>query len=260
MTASAARASRTAWTPSARKRPVSRRARGLVSPRADASRALFELSRSGSRRLSGGATDALGGDGLLGHCHQRGEGRLVGDREFGQDLAVGLHAGQSQALDEPVVGHVDGPGGGVDPGDPQLAEVTLAGLAVPVGVGRRVQQLLLGLAVQPGPLAPVAGGCLEGGPALLLGVDRPLDACHVGCPCSSGRPGPAGESSLGQRPSIRLTRGTSTAAIVSVPVRRRVSLDDLRSSRWRLPARSVSNLPLPVTLTRFFIPEWVLFL
>ena len=44
-----------------------------------------------------------------------------------------------------------------------------------------------------------------------------------------------------------------------VPVSRRVSREDLRSSRCRLPERSVSSLPVPVTLTRFFIPLWDLF-
>ena len=42
-----------------------------------------------------------------------------------------------QALDEPVVGHAVGAGGGVDPLDPQPPEVTLAVLAVVVGVDAR---------------------------------------------------------------------------------------------------------------------------
>src|SRR5690606_40366903 len=65
-----------------------------------------------------------------------------------------------------------------DPGDPQPPEVALAVLAVPVGVLHRVQHLLLGLAVQPGTLAPVPLGALQDRPALLARVHCPLDACH----------------------------------------------------------------------------------
>ena len=43
---------------------------------------------------------------------------------------------------------------------------------------RFVQGLLLGLAVQPGPLAPVAARPLEDDPALLVSIDSPLHACH----------------------------------------------------------------------------------
>src|SRR4029450_3882294 len=87
-----------------------------------------------------------------------------------------------EALHEPVVGHVVQAGRGVDAGDPQLAEVTLARLAVTVGGRGRVEQLLLRLAVQPGLLTAVAGSGLQGRPALLLGVDRPLNACHGSAP------------------------------------------------------------------------------
>jgi hypothetical protein len=41
-----------------------------------------------------------------------------------------------------------------------------------------VENLLLGLAVEPGTLATVAAGGLQRAAALLLGIDRSLDACH----------------------------------------------------------------------------------
>ena len=59
------------------------------------------------------------------------------------------YAGRLEALHEPVVGQPVRPRRGVDPLDPQPAEVALAVLAVAVGVGHRVEDLLLGLAVQP---------------------------------------------------------------------------------------------------------------
>src|SRR5690606_38010932 len=133
----------------------------------------------GSGRVGGAG---LGGLALcrhvgLGDLDERGERGLVVDGQLGQHAAVDLDAGDLQALDEPVVGHPVGPGGGVDPLDPGATEVALAGPAVPVAVDQRVGDLLLGLAVQAGPLAPVAAGALEGYPALLVGVDRPLHAC-----------------------------------------------------------------------------------
>src|SRR5690606_35580186 len=89
-----------------------------------------------------------------------------------------------QTLDEAVVRDAVGAGSGVDALDPQLAEVTLALLAVVVVVDQRVGDLLLGLAVQARALTAVAGGLLEDRPALLVGVDCPLDACHLLTPCS----------------------------------------------------------------------------
>src|SRR5699024_3670488 len=116
---------------------------------------------------------------LLGLLHEGVERRGVVDGQLGEHPAVDLHPGGAQTLHEPVVGHPPGAGRSVDPRDPQPAEVTRAGRAVTVGVGARVRHLLLGLAVQPGALAAVTAGALEGRPALLMGVDRPLDACHV---------------------------------------------------------------------------------
>jgi hypothetical protein len=47
------------------------------------------------------------------------------------------------------------------------------------------------------------------------------------------------------------------ALAATSPDRRRVNLDDLRSSKWRLPARSCMIFPEPVTRKRFFAPLWV---
>ena len=60
----------------------------------------------------------------------------------------------------------------------RLPEVALALLPVTVGVDERVGDLLLRLAVEAGPLPAVAARPLEDDPALLVGVDRPLHACH----------------------------------------------------------------------------------
>ena len=135
------------------------------------------------RPLSSRVSGALGGvdvlrQGLPRGVDHRGEGGGVVDRHFGQLAAVDFDARQVESLDEAVVGHPLGAHGRVDAGDPQLAELALAGLAVAVVVDERMGDLLLGLAVEPGALAPVARGPFEGGAALLRCVDCALDSCH----------------------------------------------------------------------------------
>src|SRR5690606_22186230 len=108
-------------------------------------------------------------------CRERG--RLV-DREIGEDPAIHLDPGKTETLDEPVVRDAVLARRGVDPLDPQAAEVALAGAAVAVCVDERVGDLLLRLAVQARTLPAVAGRALEDDPALLVGVDGPLHSCH----------------------------------------------------------------------------------
>src|SRR5829696_2223532 len=270
-----ASASRTAWRPSARNSPAASRPDRRVSLRAAAIRPDFSVSSSMSPprtdtdavgdRSRGPVTDGVGGvllasgsgvvrrgggDGGARGLHQGGEGGRLVHGELGQDTTVQLDAGQLEALHEPVVGHVVEAGRGVDPGDPQLAEVTLARLAVAVGVRRGVENLLLGLAVQPGPLAAVAAGGLEGGAALLLGVDRPLDACHGSAPVFWSVSG-------GQRPSSFFMRGASAGDSTPMPLTRRLREDDFTSNLCWLLVCSRTSFPPPVTRTRLAVPLWV---
>src|SRR5690606_33390399 len=212
--------------------------RGLVSR---SGRSVIEAS--GGRRV-----DVLGEVGL-GDLDELGEGRRVVDRELGEHAAVDLDTRGLEALDEAVVGHALGADRSVDALDPQPAEVTLARLAVAVVVGERVGDLLLGLAVQARTLAAVAAGALEGCPALLVGVDRPLDACHVLSPL-------VGAAYL---PSSFLIPGASAAETALSSARRRVRRLDLPSKRCRRFACSRMSLPLPVVRKRFLAPECVLF-
>src|SRR5689334_23803538 len=108
-----------------------------------------------------------GGVGRLGRAHrglgggdEGGEGRTVVHGELGEHAAVDLDACELETLDEAVVGDAVLAGSGVDPLDPQPAEVPLARLAVAVGVDERVGDLLLRLAVQPRALAAVPAGGL----------------------------------------------------------------------------------------------------
>ncbi len=62
-----------------------------------------------------------------------GKGRLVLDGDVGEDLAVEADVRGLEALDETAVGEPGGTHGGVETGDPQSAEIALAGLPVAVG-------------------------------------------------------------------------------------------------------------------------------
>src|SRR5690606_23275151 len=199
-----ASASRTACGPSARNRPVRSRSRRRRSLAAATTRRVRRVKRPACGALTrwdgsatglgggAGATGVLGGDGRAGGGDQGVERGGVVDRQVSPVLAVDLDSGQAESLDQPVVAHAVGARPGVDPGDPQSPEVTLAVLAVPVGVLHRVQHLLLGLAVEPGALAPVPLGALRDRPALLARVHCPLDACHLSSP-------PTGRGSAAQQ-------------------------------------------------------------
>ena len=86
---------------------------------------------------------------LLGDLHKSGESLRVGDGKLGEHPPVDLDPCGVKPLHEPVVCHAVRPGRSVDALNPQSPESALAVLAVPVGVRHRVENLLLGLAVQP---------------------------------------------------------------------------------------------------------------
>ena len=70
-------------------------------------------------------------------------------------------------------------GGGVDPLDPQAAELALAGPAVAEGVLPAAHDLLVGGPERPALVAVVALGLLEDLLVAPLGGDAALDACHL---------------------------------------------------------------------------------
>src|SRR2546425_13262081 len=97
----------------------------------------------------------------------RREGFRVGHGQIGQDLPIEPDLGLAAAGDELVVREPVLPRRGVDPQDPESAELALAVLPVAVGVGERVLDLLLRLAVGRVLEAPVALGLFEHLAALL---------------------------------------------------------------------------------------------
>src|SRR5438093_3145311 len=139
-------------------------------------------------RLGGG----LRGPGRL---HQRGERGRIGGGDLGQRLAVEPDAGPLEPRDELAVGHVVHAGGGVDPDDPQPAEVAL--LAAPADVGEVAGALdrLLGGAVQLALGEEVALGETEDLLPAMPALAPALDSRHDDVPSMAG-PGRARPSRL----------------------------------------------------------------
>src|ERR1700730_5349057 len=75
---------------------------------------------------------------------QFAEGRRVANRQIRQHLAIDVDAGEFQAVHELVVRHPLAARRRVDPGDPELAHVTLPRAAVAIGVLERMEHRLVG--------------------------------------------------------------------------------------------------------------------
>src|SRR4051812_17732893 len=180
---------------------------------------------SGRRRLAG----ALG---------ESAEGLGVAHGDVGQHLAVELDAGQLEAVYERAVAHAVLARGGVDTGDPEAAEVALAVAAVAGGGGVGPHYPFPWPPVRRGRPAPGTLRALEGGAALLAGVDGALDAGH--------RPWP---------PSSLITRLRSAGETSRSLRNERLRLGDFFSRMWLEKACRACTLPFAVTLKRFFAPE-----
>ena len=115
------------------------------------------------------------GEGGLGRLDELGERGRIGDGQVGEDLAVELHLGLVEALDEAAVGDAFGADGGVDAHDPERAVVALAELAVDGGVA-------------PGVVDGLGGGAeaLAAAAVEALGELEPLAAAFAGCGCVGG--------------------------------------------------------------------------
>ena len=82
----------------------------------------------------GGDDTGLECEALAGDLRNFGKGLLVGDGEFGEDLPVDLDTGLAQTVYERAVGHVVETGPGIDPGDPETAEITFPCAAIAISV------------------------------------------------------------------------------------------------------------------------------
>ena len=106
----------------------------------------------------------------LGALDEGGEGGGVADGDVGQDLAVDQRAGGLQAGDELRIGHPVQAGGGVDAGDPELAEITFAIFAAGECSVQALLDLLLRDAVTARLHSPVALGELQDLDAAVLSL------------------------------------------------------------------------------------------
>src|SRR3954454_23545397 len=180
---------------------------------------------SGSRRLPG----ALG---------KASKGLGVAHGDVGQHLAVELDARHPQAVHELAVAEALAARRGVDARDPQATEVPLAVAAVAVGVGVRLEELLLRTPVRGVPLAAVPLRARQNSAALLTGVDGPLDPAHS--------------------PSSALMRGASSLDMCAGFSSRRLRFALFLPRMWLVIPCRPTTLPLGVVRKRFLAPEWVL--
>src|SRR6187551_1914401 len=115
---------------------------------------------------------------LLGHPDEVREGRRIGHGDLRQHLPVELVAGLLQPVDEPAVRDLVLAGGGVDPHDPEPAEVPLLRLAIPIRVDERLLHLELRHPVRLRLGAVIALGERQGLCALVLSLRSALYARH----------------------------------------------------------------------------------
>jgi hypothetical protein len=115
------------------------------------------------------------------------------DREVGEDLPVQGDVGLLEPRDEARVGRPVLAGGGVDPGDPEPAELALAGAAVAVGVLEALLDGVLGNGVDVATAAPVTFRLLQELAATATGSHEVFCSGHFGSVVrvSGCRPGPA---------------------------------------------------------------------
>jgi len=98
--------------------------------------------------------------------------------DVGQDLAVHGNARLLQPVDEAAVGKVVEPCRGIDPRNPEAAELALARLAVPEGKGQGTVDGLRRKTVRPAPGPEEALGQLHDLPSFLSSCDASLYTCH----------------------------------------------------------------------------------
>ncbi len=84
---------------------------------------------------------------FLGQVNDLRKGGAIVDGQFGQHLPVDDNARFLQPVHQLAVGDAIQAGGGVDSGDPQLAEVPPAQPPVNVGIMQRLHHLLVRRAV-----------------------------------------------------------------------------------------------------------------
>ena len=99
--------------------------------------------------------------GLLDAVDDSGEGGGFVHSEVGEDFAVDFDLGLGEGLDEAAVGEVETADGGVDAGDPEVAEIALAGLAVTIGPVLALHGGILGVAEKFTAASAVSFGFLD---------------------------------------------------------------------------------------------------
>src|SRR5438094_737219 len=124
-----------------------------------------------------GASSRLGA--ALGNGDQLAERLRVPHRQVGEHLPVDVDPGHFETVHELVVGHALAAGGGVDPGDPQLAHVALARPPIAVGVLEGVHDRFVGRPEERPMRHPETLGEVQDLLVAPAGWDTALDAWHL---------------------------------------------------------------------------------
>src|SRR5690606_11059035 len=125
-----------------------------------------------------GVTRNLCRQSALGLLCQRGKAGGIVHRDISQHLAVQGDTGLQQAVDEAAVADTVGAGSRVDAGDPQRTEVALLLLAADVGVLARLDDRLLGDAIDLAAGVVIALRLVEDLLVTAARLDATLDSCH----------------------------------------------------------------------------------
>ena len=121
----------------------------------------------------------------LGRLHQSGKGKVVANRQIGQDLAVDIHPRLVKPIDEAIVGEAMQANSGVDAGYPEAAKLPFAVPPMLIGIIETVNEGFAGSfqkAVADTPMPPRLGDYLL---VPLPLADASLDPSQILTPLAS---------------------------------------------------------------------------
>ena len=110
--------------------------------------------------------------------HHTGEAGGVHHGHLCQHFAVDAHISLFEATDQTAVAHTVHASCGIDPGNPQTAEVALAPAPIAVGVAQSLHDPLIGGAEEGSVTALEATSQTENLVATLTGDVASFNACH----------------------------------------------------------------------------------
>ena len=128
--------------------------------------------------MKAGCAPEEGGYSTLRSIHNTGEAGGINHCHLCQHFAVDSHISFFETTDQTAVAHTVHASCGIDPGNPQTAEVALAPAAVAVGIAQSLHDPLIGGAEEGSVTALEATSQTENLVATLTGDVASFNACH----------------------------------------------------------------------------------